>query len=90
MKLQNSTVGVGDPRVTWCDRNQGAHWGEGGNENRDVSRIQTVRKGSLDFSLKELEAYSSDLYFRLTTLLKKLNWRLGRQLKSVAKSKQET
>lgn len=84
MKLQNSTVGVRDPRVTWY-RNQGANWEEGGNENRDVSRIQTVRKRSLDFSLKELGAYSSHLYFRLTTLLKKLNWRLGRQLKICGK-----
>lgn len=86
MKQQNSTAGMGDSRVTWCDRNQGAHGREGGNENRDVSRIQTVRKRSLDFSLKESGAYRSDLYFRLTTLLKKLKWRLGRQLKICGKS----
>lgn len=56
MKLQNSTVGFRDPRVTRCGRNQGASGGEGGGEEGDVSRIQIVKKRSLDFSLKELGA----------------------------------
>lgn len=35
-----------------------------------MSRIQIVKKKSLDFSLKQLGAYTSDFHFRLITLLK--------------------
>lgn len=45
------------------------HGGEGGKEERDVSRIQIVKKRSLDFSLKQLGAYASDFHFRLITVL---------------------